>query len=150
LLLLACVNVANLLLARGAARAREMAVRVAIGAPRGRIIRQLLTESVVLATAGAALGLALAFIAVRALLALGASKLPRLDAVTFDSRVLLFSLAALVVSGVLVGFAPALRLAGADVRSLMNESTRSATGARGTARWLSAMTVVEIALAIVL
>jgi predicted permease len=150
LLVLGCVNVANLLLARGAARGREMAVRVAIGAPRGRIVRQLLTESVLLSTLGAALGLALAFVGVRALLALGASKLPRLDAVTFDARVLLFSLGALVVSGLLVGFAPALRLAATDVRTLMSESTRSATGGRGTARWLSVMTVIEIALAIVL
>ena len=150
LLVLGCVNVANLLLARGAARAREISVRVAIGAPRGRIVRQLLTESAVLATFGAVLGLGLAWVGVRALLTLGASKLPRLDAVSFDGRVLLFSLAALAVSGLLVGFAPALRLAATDVRSLMNESTRSATGGRGTARWLSTMTVVEIALAIVL
>jgi putative ABC transport system permease protein len=150
LLLLGCVNVASLLLARGAARAREAAVRVAIGAPRTRIVRQLLTESVLLSALGALLGMLLAYGGVRALLTLGAAKLPRLDAVTFDPRVLLFTLAALIVSGVLVGFAPALRLAGTDVRTLMNESTRSATGARGTARWLSAMTVVEIALAIVL
>jgi predicted permease len=150
LLLLGCVNVANLLLARGAARAREMAVRVAIGAPRSRIIRQLLTESVLLATCGAVLGFALAWLGVRALLALGASKLPRLDAVSFDGRVLLFSLVALVVSGLLVGFAPALRLAATDVRTLMSESTRSASGGRGTARWLSTMTVIEIALAILL
>jgi putative ABC transport system permease protein len=150
LLLLGCVNVANLLLARGAARAREMAVRVAIGAPRARIVRQLLTESVLLAAAGAVLGVLLAYAGVRALLTLGASKLPRLDVVTFDTPVLLFTLLALVVSGILVGFAPALRLAATDVRTLMNESTRSATGARGTARWLSMMTVVEIALAIVL
>jgi predicted permease len=150
LLLLGCVNVANLLLARGAARAREMAVRVAIGASRGRIIRQLLTESVLLSTMGAALGLALAYVGVRALLALGASRLPRLDVVTFDGRVLVFTLIVLVVSGLLVGFAPALRLAVTDVRALMNEATRSATGGRGTTRWLSAMTVVEIALAIVL
>ena len=150
LLLLGCVNVANLLLARGAARAREMSVRIAIGAPRSRIVRQLLTESVLLSTLGAVLGVALAFAGVRMLLALGASKLPRLDAVTFDARVLLFSLAALVVSGVLVGFAPALRLASTDVRTLLNEATRSSTGGRGTGRWLSAMTVIEIALAIVL
>ncbi len=150
LLLLGCVNVANLLLARGAARAREIAVRVAIGAPRGRIVRQLLTESVLLSTFGALLGLALAYAGVRALLALGASKLPRLDAVTFDARVLGFSVVVLVVSGLLVGFAPALRLAATDVRALMNEASRSATGGRGTARWLSAMTVIEIALAIVL
>ncbi len=150
LLLLGCVNVANLLLARGAARAREMAVRVAIGASRGRIVRQLLTESVLLSAMGAVLGLGLAYVGVSALLALGASRLPRLDTVAFDGRVLLFALIVLVVSGLLVGFAPALRLAVADVRALMNESSRSATGGRGTSRWLSAMTVVEIALAIVL
>jgi len=125
LLLLGCVNVTNLLLARGAARAREMAVRVAIGAPRGRIVRQLMTESILLAVFGGVLGLAIAYLGVDALLALGASKLPRLESVTFDGRVLLFSLGVLVVSGVLVGFAPALRLAATDVRALMNESTRS-------------------------
>ena len=150
LLLLACVNVTNLLLARGAARAREIAVRVALGAARGRIIRQLLTESALLSAAGALLGAVVAYAGVRALLALGASRLPRLDAVTFDARVLLFALATLVVSGVLVGFAPALRLAGTDMRTLMSESTRSMSGGRGTARWLSVMTVVEIALAIIL
>jgi putative ABC transport system permease protein len=150
LLLLACVNVTNLLLARGAARAREMAVRVSLGAARGRIIRQLLTESAILSVAGAVLGVGIAYASVRALLALGASRLPRLDAVSFDGRVLLFALGALIVSGLLVGFAPALRLAATDVRSLMNENSRSASGGRGTSRWLSVMTVAEIALAIML
>ena len=150
LLLLACVNVTNLLLARGAARAREMALRVALGAGRGRIVRQLLTESVLLATAGTAVGLLIAFVGVRLLLRLGAGTLPRLDAVPFDGRVLLFALVTLIVSGVLVGFAPALRLAGTDARTLMNESGRSASGGRGTARWLNAMTVAQIALAITL
>jgi len=150
LLVLACVNVTNLLLARGAARAREMAVRVALGAGRGRIVRQLLTESVLLATAGAFIGLAVASAGVRWLLALGAAKLPRLDAVPFDGAVLLFALVALVASGVLVGFAPALRLASTDVKTLMNESSRSTSGGKGTARWLGAMTVAEIALAITL
>ena len=150
LLLLACVNVTNLLLARGAARAREMAVRVSLGASRTRIVRQLLTESALLSGAGAVIGVGLAYAGVRALLALGASKLPRLDAVTFDGRVLIFALAALVISGLLVGFAPALRLASTDVRTLMGESSRSASGGRVTGRWLSAMTVMEIALAIVL
>ncbi len=131
LLLLACVNVANLLLARGAARAREMAVRVSLGAARARIIRQLLTESALLCSAGAVLGTLVAYVGVRGLLIMGASSLPRLDGVAFDSRVLLFVLTTLVVSGLLVGFAPALRLAATDVRTLMNESgSRSTSGGR--------------------
>jgi putative ABC transport system permease protein len=150
LLVLACVNVTNLLLARGAARAREMAVRVALGAGRGRIVRQLLTESALLATAGAVVGLLVAYAGVRALLVIGAAKLPRLESVAFDGRVLMFALAALIVSGVLVGFAPALRLAATDVKTLLNESGRSASGGRATGRWLSVMTVAEIGLAIML
>ncbi len=150
LLLLACVNVTNLLLARGAARAREMAVRVSLGAGRGRIVRQLMTESIVLATAGSLLGILVAYLGVRGLMALGASKLPRLDSVTFDGRVLLFALGTLVVSGLLVGLVPAIRLARTDVRTLLNESTRSTSSGRSTGRWLSVMTVAEIALAIML
>jgi len=150
LLLLACVNVTNLLLARGSARAREMAVRVSLGAGRGRIVRQLLTESILLSAAGAIIGVVIAAAGVRALLDLGAARLPRLEAVTFDSRVLLFTLGVLVVTGVLVGFAPAIRLARTDVRTLLNESGRSNSGGRATARWLSAMTIAEIALAIML
>lgn len=150
LLLLACVNVTNLLLARGAARAREMAVRVALGAGRSRIVRQLLTESIVLASAGAIAGLALAYGGIRLLMSVGASKLPRLDAVPFDSNVLLFALGTLFVSGLIVGFAPALRLAATDLKTLMNESGRSASGGRATARWLSGLMIAEIALSVTL
>ena len=150
LLLLACVNVTNLLLARGAARAREMAVRVSLGAGSGRIVRQLLTESMVLATAGSILGAIVAYAGVRGLMALGASRLPRLDAVTFDTPVLLFALVTLLVSGLLVGALPALRLARTDVRTLLNENSRSTTSGRSTGRWLSVMTLTEIALAILL
>ncbi len=150
LLLLACVNVANLLLARGAATAREMAVRAALGAGWGRLVRQLLTESLLLAAAGTIVGVAVGALGLRALLALGASKLPRLDAVSFDTRVLLFSLAMLVVTGAIIGLAPAIRLLRSDMKTLMNDSSRSSSAGRGTSRWLMAMTVAEVALAIML
>lgn len=150
LLLLACVNVTNLLLARGAARGREMAVRVALGAGQARIVRQLLTESALLATAGTVFGLLVAYVGVQLLLRLSAGTLPRLDSIPFDSRVLLFALVTLIVSGVVVGFAPALRLARTDVKTLMNEAGRSASGGRATGRWLNAMTIAQIALAITL
>jgi predicted permease len=150
LLLLACVNVANLLLARGAARAREMAVRAALGAGWSRLVRQLVTESLVLATAGTIVGVAVGALGLRALLALGASKLPRLDTVPFDARVLVFALVTLIVTGLIIGLAPAVRLMRSDMKTLMNDSSRSASAGRGTARWLMAMTVAEVALAIML
>jgi predicted permease len=150
LLLLACVNVANLLLARGAARAREMAVRAAIGAGWGRLVRQLLTESMVLAAAGTIVGVAVGALGLRALLAIGASKLPRLDSVPFDARALVFSLVMLVVTGAIIGLAPAVRLMRSDMKTLMNDSSRSASAGRGTTRSLMAMTVAEVALAIML
>jgi len=150
LLLLACVNVANLLLARGAARAREMAVRAALGAGSGRLVRQLLTESMVLAVAGTIVGVAVGAVGLRALLAIGAAKLPRLDSVPFDIRVLLFSLVMLLITGAIIGLAPAIRLLRSDLKTLMNDSSRSASAGRGTARWLMAMTVAEVALAIML
>ena len=150
LLLLACVNVANLLLARGAARAREMAVRAALGAGYGRLIRQLLTESFVLAAIGTVLGVLFGSLGLRALLVLGASKLPRLDGVPFDWRVMAFTLVMLVITGLIIGLAPAVRLMRSDMKSMMNDSSRSASAGRGTTRWLTSMTVAEVALAIMM
>ena len=150
LLLLACVNVANLLLARSAARAREMAVRAALGAGWGRLVRQLLTESMVLAAAGTIVGVAVGAIGLRALLAIGASTLPRLDTVPFDTRVLVFSLLMLIVTGAIIGLAPAVRLMRSDMKTLMNDNSRSASAGRGTTRWLMTMTVAEVALAIMM
>jgi putative ABC transport system permease protein len=150
LLALACVNVTSLLLARGTARTREIALRAALGAGHGRLVRQLLTESMVVATAGAIVGVALGLAAVRLMFVLGASKLPRLDTIPFDGRVLVFALAALLVSGLTTGLAPAARLAGTDVRALLNESGRSATPGRAASGLMSAMIVAEIAMAIAL
>jgi predicted permease len=150
LLLLACVNVANLLLARGAARAREMAVRAALGAGYGRLVKQLLTESFVLAGLGTVIGVIVGAAGLRALLVLGAAKLPRLDGVPFDYRVLIFTLVMLVITGVIIGLAPAVRLMRSDMKTMMNDSSRSASAGRGTTRWLTSMTVAEIALAIMM
>ena len=150
LLLLACVNVTNLLLGRGASRAREVAVRTALGASHSRIVRQLLTESFLVTVLGAIGGCACAYAGVRALLALGASKLPRLEAVPFDGRVIGFASLVLVVSAVMLGVAPAIRLARTDLKTLMNESGRSTSGGRGAARMMGVMTVVEVALALML
>ncbi len=150
LLLLACVNVTNLLLGRGTARAREIAVRTALGANRGRIVRQLLTESFLITFLGAIAGLAFAFAGVRMLQTLGASKLPRLESVPLDAHVLGFASLVLLVSGVMLGVAPAVRLARSDLKTLMNESGRSTSGGRGTARVMDMMTVAEVALALML
>lgn len=150
LLALACVNVTNLLLARGVGRTREMALRAALGAGRWRVIRQLLTESMVLAAGGGILGFAFAWLAVRVLLALGGATLPRLDTVPIDTRVLVFGLGVLTLSGLIMGIMPAWRLSRADVRTLLNESTRNTSSGVATSRVMSGLIVAEIALAIAL
>jgi putative ABC transport system permease protein len=150
LLLLACVNVANLLMARAARRTREMAVRTALGASRLRIVRQLLTESVVFATAGAVFGVLLAYVGVRMLLVYGAAKLPRLETVPFDMSVLVFAGGMLLISALGVGLAPALQLAGSGIERLLRESGRALRGTRSTHRALQTMIVAEIAVAVVM
>lgn len=150
LLLLACVNVTNLMLARGTVRAREMAVRVALGASRRRIVGQLLLESLLLSAAGTAVGLLLAYVGVRLVSSVGAASLPRLDDIPFDGRVLGFALASMLLTALVVGFAPALRLAGTSLKGLMNESGRSATPGHTAHRLLKGLVVAEIALAIII
>jgi putative ABC transport system permease protein len=148
-LLIACVNVANLLLARATAREREMAVRSAVGAGRGRIVRQLLTESLLLAVVSSAVGILLAKWAIDALSALGPEQLPRLQAVSIDGRILLFTLALTLLTGVLFGLAPALQAGQVNLNELLKEGGRSGAGNRQR-RLRDALVVVEVALAMVL
>jgi putative ABC transport system permease protein len=148
LLVLAAVNVSNLMLARTTSRVREVAVRAALGASRGRIIAQLLTESVLVAIAGAAAGSMLAYVAVHLLLRFGADRLPRLGSVSIDLSVIAFVAFVAGLTGVLVGIVPAMRMADTDITSLMNESGRSVRGSRKTRRLLGAFVIAEIAVAV--
>jgi predicted permease len=146
LLLMGCVNVANLLLARATARQREMSVRAALGAGRGRIVRQLLTESLVLAAIGAALGIALTVMAVPVLREVGETAIPRLDELSVDWRVISFGVAASVVTGILFGIAPALQASRAD----LNDVLRSGGRVAAAGRLRSVLIVTSVALALVL
>jgi putative ABC transport system permease protein len=149
LLLIACSNVANIVLARGTQRQREIAIRAALGAGRMRLVRQLLTESVVLASAGGALGLLLAHAAMAPLRAMVPSGLLVGSRLELDGRVLFFTAAVSLGSGILFGLFPALQLAGRDFDRTLKESGRGVVGARAQ-RTRSALVVTEIALAAVL
>jgi predicted permease len=148
LLLIACVNVANLLLARSMGRSRELAIRAAMGASQGRVIRQLLSESILLAGLGGALGLLLAVWATKAVLGTLPGALPRASEVSLDSRVLLFTLALSLFAGIVFGLAPALKTSRVNLEEMLKESGRGLSGARH--RLQGVFVAVEVAMALVL
>jgi predicted permease len=149
-LLISCANVAHMLLARAAARHKEVALRVALGASRGRMIRQLLTESVLLASIGGAAGVALAAAATRAVVAFGPADIPRLDATELDLRVLVFAVGVSFLTGIAFGLAPAVQASAPDLNRGLRESERGSTAGAGRHRLRRLLMASEVSLALVL
>jgi len=149
-MLIVCANLSNLLLARGAARKKEIAIRTAMGAGRGRLIGQMLAESLVLSCCGAALGLLLAFVGTRALAHLTSVSIPLLSDVRIDGSVLGFTLVAALVTGLLFGLVPALQVQDLKLHDTLKDSNRGSSQGRGHAWIRSALVVSEIGLACVL
>jgi len=147
-LLIACANVANLLLARGTARQKEIAIRTAIGASRWRVVRQLLTESLLLSVAGGVLGLGLGMLLVKLLVGLIENRLPRANEISLDFTVFFFTAMVSIVTGVIFGLIPALQLSSSDLHGTLKEGGRaSGSGARKGLR--SVLVIAEVALALV-
>src|ERR1700722_13525223 len=147
-LLIACANIANLLLVRSVGRAREFAVRAALGARKSRLIRQLLTESILLAVLGGTLGLLLATWSIRAALAALPDTLPRASEIHIDLRVLIFTAAIAFLAGILFGLVPAIKISRTNLQDTLNEGGRGAAGSRQRAHGI--FVVAEMALALVL
>ncbi|MBK9241292.1 MAG: FtsX-like permease family protein [Acidobacteria bacterium] len=147
-LLIACTNVANLMLARGASRRRELAVRAAPGANRRRLVQQLLVETLVLTTAGTALGLGVAAGSLQFLLSLNPGNIPRLDTARIDASVIIFAAALALVTGVLVGLFPALRQSSADPQSALGDAARGTDTTSPRRRLRGALVVAEVAMAV--
>jgi len=148
-LLIACANVANLLLAKAAAREREMAIRTAMGAARGRLIRQMVTESALLAIAGGALGLILARLSMRILVALIPTGLPGASQLTIDGRLLAFTLGVSLLTGLVFGIAPALETTRLEVAEKLKEGGRAGVGGKRR-HFRDALVIAEVALALIL
>jgi putative ABC transport system permease protein len=146
-LLIACANVANLLLARAASRGREVAIRTSMGATRGRVVRQLLTESVLLSLAGGLLGLLFAWASLGPLLKISAGTVPQVFSVGLDRSVLVFTILVSVITGLVFGIAPALRTTKIDLRETLNEGSRGSTAGPGQYRLHGSLISIEIALA---
>jgi predicted permease len=148
LLLIACVNVANLLLARSMGRSREFAIRAALGANHMRVVRQLLTESILLAGLGGALGLLLAFWGTKAVLGTLPAALPRANEVSLDARVLLFTVTLSLFAGIVFGLAPSLKTSRVNLQEILKESGRGSSGVRH--RLQGVFVAIEIAMTLVL
>ncbi|MEW6157338.1 MAG: ABC transporter permease [Verrucomicrobiota bacterium] len=149
-LLIACANVANLMLARAAARQKEIALRFVLGASRWRLVRQLTVESILLASLGGAAGVALAFYALDLFIALSPASLPRLAEVELNGTALWFTLGLSVLTGILFGIAPAWQCSRSDLNEALKESARGATSSAATSRTRNALVVAEVALSLVL